>query len=194
MKNNKLVLILGGNRSGKSEFAEQLAGKNDGPVTYIATLVVADDEMGRRVDIHRKRRPLHWVTVEEPVNIPQKVAELGKEPGVLLIDCLTGWLSNLLLSEELPYKGAGLPDKEDYIMKRLTDFTLAASQAKADVLVVSNEVGLGLVSDYPLGRAFCDISGLANRHLASAADEVYLVTAGIAIEIKSMAVNLLKED
>lgn len=190
MRKNKLILILGGNRSGKSEFAEQLAEKKNGPITYIATLAVSDDEIARRVDIHRNRRPLHWATVEETLDIPKKVVELGKNPGVLLIDCLTGWLSNLLLSEDLPHKGANLLDKEDYIMERITEFALAAAKAEADVLVVSNEVGLGLVSTYPLGRAFCDISGLANRHLASMADEVYLVTAGLAIEIKSLALNL----
>ncbi len=189
MGEKRLVLVLGGARSGKSEFAERLAVAVGGPVTYLATLAVGDEEMARRVAGHRGRRPAGWVTVEETHQLPQRVAEYGSRPGVLLIDCLTGWISNLLLDEKLPFPGASLPEREDYIASRMEELVEAAAVSSGSVLVVSNEVGMGLVPPYPLGRIFRDVSGRANRRLASVADEVYLVVAGLALEIKSRAVN-----
>lgn len=193
MRNKRLVLILGGARSGKSLFAEDLAARAGGPVTYMATSVAGDDEMVRRVAAHRERRPAEWATVEETLQIPETIVRLGQEPGILLIDCLTGWLSNMLLDNRLPHPGASDNEKEEYIKSRVEDLASAAGKSGAIVLVVSNEVGLGLVPPYPLGRLFRDVSGNANRYLASVADEVYLVVAGLAVEIKSLAVNLRSE-
>ena len=190
MNEKKLMLVLGGSRSGKSEFAEQAAARMGGPVTYIATLAAGDEEMSRRVAAHRERRPTGWATVEESLDVPLRVREIGIKNGVILIDCLTGWISNLLLDEGLPCPGASAREKEDYIVSRVADLAAAAADSRSSVLVVSSEVGMGLVPSYPLGRAFRDIAGRANRHLASAADEVYLVVAGLAVEIRSLAVNL----
>lgn len=190
MKNSKFVLILGGARSGKSEFAERTAAGMEGPVTYIATLFPGDPEMSRRVAAHRERRPAGWVTVEEALDVPRKVAEIGQQPGVILIDCLTVWMSNLLLDDRLPRPGASDREKEDYILSRVAELAEAAVNSRASVLAVSNEVGLGLVPPYPIGRVFRDISGRANRYLASVADEVYLVVAGLAVEMKSLAVRM----
>ncbi|MHB8917844.1 MAG: bifunctional adenosylcobinamide kinase/adenosylcobinamide-phosphate guanylyltransferase [Desulfocucumaceae bacterium] len=190
MNEKKFVLVLGGSRSGKSEFAEQTAAAMGGPVTYIATLTAGDEEMSRRVAAHRERRPTGWATVEESQDVPLRVREAGIKSGTILIDCLTGWLSNLLLDGSLPCPGASSREKEDYIMSRVEDLAAAVADSRASVLVVSSEVGMGLVPSYPLGRAFRDIAGSANRRMASAADEVYLVVAGLAVEIRSLAVNL----
>ncbi|MFZ5631815.1 MAG: bifunctional adenosylcobinamide kinase/adenosylcobinamide-phosphate guanylyltransferase [Bacillota bacterium] len=190
MKDKKFVLVLGGSRSGKSEFAEEVAARLGGPVTYLATLAAGDEEMLRRVALHRERRPPDWVTVEETHHIPQKIAEMGRNSGVLLVDCLTGWITNLLLDGQVPHPGASDAEKEEYIISRVAELADAAANSRASMLVVSDEVGLGLVPPYPLGRLFRDISGRANRLLASRADEVYLVVAGLAVEIKSLALNL----
>lgn len=187
MKDKKNILFLGGARSGKSELAERAAAGMGGPVTYIATLSPGDGEMLSRVAAHRERRPAGWATVEETRNLPRIITEMGQKPGVLLVDCLTIWLSNLLLDDGLPHPGASQREKEDYIMTRVADLAASAADCRASVIVVSNEVGMGLVPPYPIGRAFRDISGRANRYLASAADEVYLVVAGMAVEMKSLA-------
>jgi adenosylcobinamide kinase/adenosylcobinamide-phosphate guanylyltransferase len=189
VKDKRLILILGGSRSGKSEFAEQMAARMEGPVTYVATSAACDCEMLRRVAEHRERRPAEWNTVEETLDIPRKIAEIGQRPGVLLIDCLTGWISNLLLDVNLPYPGATGTEKEVYIKSRVEELAASAARSRATVLVVSNEVGMGLVPAYPLGRVFRDAAGHANRYLASVADDVYLVVAGMAVELKSLAVN-----
>jgi len=189
MQDKKFVLVLGGARSGKSEFAEQEADRLGGPVTYIATMDPADQESARRVAAHRQRRPTGWRTVEETRNLPGRVAEAGLETGVVLVDCLTLWLTNLLLDDQIPHPGAGEEEKEFYINSQVELLASAAKASRSSVLLVANEVGLGLVPPYPLGRVFRDLAGRANRQLAAAADEVYLVVAGLAVEIKSRAVR-----
>ncbi|HBV98771.1 MAG: hypothetical protein JL50_11630 [Peptococcaceae bacterium BICA1-7] len=190
MGGKKIILVTGGTRSGKSEFAEDLALRMGGPVTYLATLAPGDEEMQRRVALHRERRPARWTTIEEALEIPSRLDEAGSKPGVLLIDCLTGWLSNLLLSQTLPQPGATEAQKEEYIDQMVEALAASAGRSSASVIIVTDEVGMGLVPPYPLGRLFRDMAGKAGRRMASAADEVYLVVAGLAVEIKSRAVNL----
>lgn len=189
MNRGKFILVLGGARSGKSEFAESLAFQPGMPVTYVATAAAGDEEMSRRIEKHRSRRPARWNTVEEPLLLPEAVQRHGAEPGVLLIDCLTVWLTNLLLDDNIPFAGAGEPEKEEYIQGRVEELAAFTAAGKAHVIMVANEVGLGIVPAYPLGRLFRDVAGRANRSLAARADQVYLVTAGLAMEIKSKAVN-----
>ncbi|MFZ5652419.1 MAG: bifunctional adenosylcobinamide kinase/adenosylcobinamide-phosphate guanylyltransferase [Bacillota bacterium] len=191
-ENKRVVLVLGGTRSGKSLFAERLAAGMGGPVTYLATLDAGDGEMERRVAAHRERRPAGWTTVEEARDIPGRVSEAGKAPGVLLVDCVTGWLSNLLLDGDLPRPGATGAEKEEYIDSMVKELAKAILACRASVVLVSGEVGLGMVPPYPLGRIYRDIAGNANRTLATAAGEVYMVVAGLAVEIKSIAVNIEK--
>lgn len=191
-ESKRVVLVLGGTRSGKSLFAERLAVRMGGPVTYLATLDAGDGEMVRRVSAHRERRPEGWTTVEEVRDIPGRVSEAGKEPGVLLIDCVTGWLSNLLLDKDHPRPGATGAEKEEYIDSRVKELSEAILACRASVVLVSGEVGLGMVPPYPLGRIYRDIAGNANSKLAAAAGEVYMVVAGLAVEIKSLAVNIEK--
>lgn len=187
MNNKGVILILGGSRSGKSEFAEQMAKQMRGPVTYIATTVIGDEEMSLRVKAHLKRRPSDWTTIEETHNLSQKIADIGQSPGVILVDCLTAWLTNLLLDVDLPFSGATCIDKENYINIRVEEMAAVAMDSRSTVLLVANEVGMGLVPPYPLGRAFRDISGRANRYLAQVADDAYFVVAGLALELKSLA-------
>lgn len=193
MDNKRVVLILGGSRSGKSELAEKMAKQMGEPVTYIATTVIGDEEMSLRVKAHRERRPPDWTTVEETHNLSQKIAGVGQRPGVILVDCLTAWLTNLLLDVDLPFPGASCIDKENYINSRVEELAAVAMDSRANVLLVANEVGMGLVPPYPLGRAFRDISGYANRYLAQVADDAYLVVAGLVLELKSLT-KIQKQD
>ncbi|TEB16637.1 Bifunctional adenosylcobalamin biosynthesis protein CobP [Pelotomaculum sp. FP] len=181
----KLILVLGGARSGKSELAENIASRLGGAVKYIATATIQDPEMAERVKLHQGRRPASWLTFEEPTNI-LGVLKNGKQGDVFLLDCATLWLTNLLLAENLPRCGAATAEKQEYI--------LGQAQAAAEtihqghhLIIVSSEVGLGLVPDYPLSRTFRDLAGKVNQLLASKADQVYLTIAGLPLEIKSLA-------
>lgn len=190
MERGKFILVLGGARSGKSEFAEELAAGWGLPVTYVATAAAGDPEMARRIASHRERRPAMWRTVEETHLLPGVVARQGNRPGVVLVDCLTIWLSNLLLDDKFPHSNFSDTEKEKSIQSLVEQFAGQASGSPAHVIAVACEVGLGLVPEYPLGRMFRDLAGWANRRLAQQADEVYFVAAGLALEIKSRSVNL----
>ena len=179
----KLVLVLGGSRSGKSEFAESIAGQMGGAVTYIATTAVRDPEMADRVKIHRARRPQDWGTVEEEKDVSRVVSN-GREGEVFLLDCVTVWITNLILDDQLTEQDLKAGEKERYVMEKV--FQLAdAVENGAHLILVSNEVGLGLVPEYPLGRLFRDLAGKVNQVLAARADQVYFVVAGLPLEIKS---------
>ncbi len=170
-----LTLVLGGVRSGKSRFAEAQAASRGGRVLYIATGVVTDGEMAERVAWHRTRRPPGWRTVEAPRDPAAVLAEHARGGfEAVLLDCLTGFVSNLLLE--------GL-DREA-ILERADLLAVAAERFPAPVIVVSNEVGCGVVPAAPLGRAFRDVQGEANQRLAARASRVYLCVAGIPVRIK----------
>ncbi|HEX3032949.1 MAG TPA: bifunctional adenosylcobinamide kinase/adenosylcobinamide-phosphate guanylyltransferase [Bacillota bacterium] len=187
----RLILVLGGARSGKSTFAEDLVGRIGGQVAYIATSQALDDEMRDRIRLHRERRPANWVTIEETHWVADRLA--GLEADVVLLDCLTLLISNLLLDEEF-----GSPEnKTEAILKEITKLAQAARDSKADVIVVSNEVGQGLVPTYPLGRLYRDVAGWANQIMARQADEVYMVIAGIPVELQELGRKVregLRED
>ncbi len=180
----QLILVLGGSRSGKSEFAEKVAGRLGGRVIYIATAAVRDEEMAERVKLHRTRRPPSWETVEEEKNVLD-ILDTGREGDIFLLDCATFWITNLLLDEDLPRPGSGPAEKEAYIMGQV--LRLADTVKKGiHLIIVSNEVGLGLVPEYPLGRAFRDLAGKVNQVLAAEAEQVYFTIAGLPLEIKSL--------
>ncbi len=169
----KFVFVLGGARSGKSGFALKLAEGLPGPRACIATAEALDSEMEERINNHKKDRGADWTTVEEPKDIEGKVDGL-KDCGVILIDCLTLWLTNLI--------EAGLSDA---VIKEAAE-KLAASckRTGASVIAVSNELGLGIVPENPLSRRFRDLSGTINQLIANAAQEVFFVAAGIALKMK----------
>ncbi len=167
----KSVLVLGGARSGKSGFAEQLGDALPGPHIYIATAQAFDDEMTRRIARHRADRAGHWQTIECPLALPEAILEYGAEERVILVDCLTLWLSNLILA-----------DHDIAAARRSLAGLLPAVQGT--LLLVSNEVGQGIVPDNALARQFRDEAGWLNQALARAADEVWFVTAGLPQRLK----------
>ncbi|MCS5695761.1 bifunctional adenosylcobinamide kinase/adenosylcobinamide-phosphate guanylyltransferase [Desulfofundulus thermocisternus] len=179
-----LVFVIGGARSGKSSFAEELAASCGSRVVYVATASALDEEMARRIHIHRVRRPASWVTVEETRCLEKVIRQYENDADALLIDCVTMWLTNLLLDENLPCSGGALDDRESYILEEARRLAGTAVASPARVIMVANEVGLGLVPDNALGRAFRDLAGRVNQLLAREAEEVYLVVAGLPVEIK----------
>lgn len=176
---NGLTLILGGARSGKSSFAEQLGRESGQTVLFIATATASDDEMTERIHKHRTSRPTDWQTLELPLNLGQNLsAPLAK---VVIVDCITLLVTNALLS---------LPEDSpsEIVMQKIQAEIeeLIAAQAKigGQWLLVSNEVGLGLVPPYPLGRIYRDALGWANQRLAQAAQRVIFMVAGIPMIVK----------
>ena len=172
-----LSLVIGGARSGKSRFAQSLCS-NFGSVVYLATARADDDEMALRIRRHRETRPARWITVEEPLAIASAVERHAASCDALLLDCLTLWLSNFCWQ----HREAGAGALEDMAMAELS--RLAAAAAPARVVVVTNEVGCGLVPEAPVGRLFRDLQGFVNQQVACSADWVYHVVAGIPVAIK----------
>lgn len=187
---SRVILVTGGARSGKSTFAERLLQKlapQGG--TYIATAEAHDDEMQERIRLHQAEREASgyaWLTANCTLQLPEWVKE-ADEPAVL-VDCLTLWLSNELLHAEREL-GEG-PEMEQRLYARIDDMLDALAAARGTIVMVTNEVGSGVVPAYKLGRIFRDAAGRLNQRIAARADEVYLVTAGIPIEIKSRMVQL----
>lgn len=191
MGRGKLVLITGGARSGKSGFAEEMAMSLSGDVTYIATAEALDEEMKDRIRHHRERRPQHWQTVEEPRRVAEAIAEVGQTAPVILLDCLTLLCCNLLL-EKGRFEGEQFfiaPEEESRILAYLKEMAGVAREVPAHVIIVANEIGLGLVPPYELGRAYRDLAGWANQAVAEAADEVYFTIAGLPIEIRELGMQ-----
>jgi adenosylcobinamide kinase/adenosylcobinamide-phosphate guanylyltransferase len=179
----KLILVLGGSRSGKSEFAEKIAADTNKRVAYIATAAICDEEMAKRVRLHQERRPDNWVTVEEEIDVPGALSKYG-QGDALLLDCVTVWITNLLLNQQQSDMKTASIKIEQHILEQAARITETVEYG-ADLIVVSSEVGLGLIPEYPLGRIFRDLAGKVNQLLAAKADSVFLLVAGIPMEIKS---------
>jgi adenosylcobinamide kinase/adenosylcobinamide-phosphate guanylyltransferase len=189
----RLVLIVGGARSGKSAFAERLALKSSRSVAFIATATAGDEEMRERIARHRAARPAAWYTIEEPLDLTGAVLQASELAHVLLLDCITLWLNNLFTQtsgqherEERQYAASTLFDEAAL---QEIEKLLAAVRSFAPgkiLLIVTNEVGLGIVPAYPLGRLYRDTLGLLNQRLAQAADRVYLMVAGLGVDLKRL--------
>lgn len=191
-----ITLVLGGARSGKSSYAEKIAYYQGGSdVTYLATAEAKDKEMAKRIKKHRQQRPADWKTIEEPCCISRVFQSFS--PGqVILLDCLTFFISNMLLQEDKSKAKENNLDnlnKEEEIKRELKDVIKIIRQKDMEVIIVSNLVGSGLVPSSKLGREFRDIVGRVNQLIARAADEVYLCIAGLPIEIKEIGMNNLKK-
>ena len=176
-----LTFILGGARSGKSRHAQTLAEAASGSVLFVATAEAGDEEMAARIAAHRASRPAHWQTLEEPRHLAGAIAAWQPEPDLVLVDCLTLWVSNLLLSLPEPLE---LTNAEALIRSETEALLTCIHQSQATWIVVSNEVGLGLVPPYPLGRVYRDLLGYVNQRLAAMADEVLFMVAGLPLRVK----------
>jgi adenosylcobinamide kinase/adenosylcobinamide-phosphate guanylyltransferase len=176
-----LTLILGGARSGKSTYAQFMAEKQGRRVLYVATATAGDEEMAQRIVDHRANRPAGWHTLEAPVNVGNAIRECQFRPDFVVLDCLTLLANNILM---------GLPDPPDEnayqaSMDAELDALLQAWQAgEASWVIISNEVGLGLVPPYPMGRVYRDVLGKANQRLAQAATHVLFMVAGLPMTVK----------
>ncbi len=171
-----LTLILGGARSGKSDYARKLAQERGGSdVLFIATAQAGDEEMRNRIENHRAERPREWQVIESPRRVASALATY--QPAVALLDCVTLWVSNVLLAEE--------KDAEQAMMLELDELLTWHRATNTELIIVSNEVGMGVVPDNELGRAYRDLLGAVNRKLAAGADEVYFMVAGLPMQVKA---------
>jgi adenosylcobinamide kinase / adenosylcobinamide-phosphate guanylyltransferase len=171
---NRVTLVLGGVRSGKSRYAQQL-GEHAGRVVFIAKAQATDDEMRRKVDLHRSSRPPHWQTVEEPLALAETIVRYGSACDLMLIDCLTFFAANLL---------DAWGDDQSGIERAIETLCLVLQSPPCPVVLVSNEVGSGVVPEYPSGRRFRDLLGEMNQSVARVASNVLLLVAGLPLVLK----------
>jgi len=184
----KLTFITGGARSGKSSFAEKMA-TNLGQTIYIATAQALDDEMAYRVKLHQERRPKNWITFEETKYVSKVLKDIRNKKDTfldfkgILIDCLALLVSNWLMDVDVnDVKTWGKARRK--LLEEIDNITCLAKDLPWQIIIVSNEVGLGLVPDYPLGRLYRDLLGEVNQKVAKAADQFYFLVSGIPIKIK----------
>jgi adenosylcobinamide kinase/adenosylcobinamide-phosphate guanylyltransferase len=170
----RVIFITGGARSGKSRFALDYADRHFSKKLYLATCEALDEEMCRRVENHKKMRGPEWQTVEEPVEIVDKIRQHGNVAEVILIDCLTIWLSNLLIKWDNDLRTMEETDRLIHIIKK----------SQTSFILVSNEVGMGIVPADPLSRRFRDLSGMMNQRMAEIMDTVIFMVSGIPIFLK----------
>ena len=193
----QLILVTGGARAGKSDFAQKLAqhlslcpaqtgeGTGDGEkrqVIFVATAEALDAEMEDRIQRHRAGRPGEWLTIEEPVHLPEAISRASRGDEIVLVDCLNLWVSNLLLRGE----GKEEAEIERETLDAARDLLECYQQGNATFVLVSNEVGLGLVPTHPLGRQFRDLLGKVNHLIAARSDETYLLVAGLPLALKAL--------
>jgi adenosylcobinamide kinase/adenosylcobinamide-phosphate guanylyltransferase len=171
--NKKIIFITGGARSGKSHFAQELAQKFPGLKAYLAPAQALDDEMAERITRHQENRPADWRTLEEPLKVAECIDSQGDQFSLILLDCLTLWISNLMMA------GRG----ETEILEEGDRLVKACRGVKCSLIIVGNEVGMGIVPDNPQARAFRDLSGLIQQKVARGADEVFFMVSGLPQKI-----------
>lgn len=179
----KLTFILGGARSGKSSHAERLAMRSGGRVLYVATAQALDAEMQARIAAHQRKRPEDWQTRELPCEAGRNLMSAPPEADIVLVDCLTLLVSNLVLKASSDVDQPDTGAATDMVQSEVSELLRAIRSIEAHWIVVSNEVGEGLVPPYPVGRLYRDLLGWANQQLAQAADEVIWMVAGIPVPI-----------
>ena len=180
-------LIFGGARSGKSAYAERLAAASNLPVTYIATARAGDGEMAARIARHRADRPSHWCTHEEPSALGDAIARWRSPQRLVLVDCLTLWLSNLMFDADTAYPDVGaiaLPPRFHTERARLL---AVLAEGGGDVVLVSNEVGMGIVPWGAVSRSFADEAGRLNQAVAAVCERAVFVAAGLPLVLKGAA-------
>jgi len=181
----KLVLVIGGARSGKSSFAEKFVLNYGSKCAYIATAEILDEEMAERVQQHRLRRnDNRWINFEAPYNAEDKIAEAGDAADCILFDCITLYLSNLMYGKNAP---ESFEEKCLYVKNEIEKLLLFAKKTNKIVVFVSNDVGGGIVPANQMAREYRDVAGWVNQQIGNEADSVYYVLAGQAVDIKKLA-------
>ncbi|MBN2516369.1 MAG: bifunctional adenosylcobinamide kinase/adenosylcobinamide-phosphate guanylyltransferase [Deltaproteobacteria bacterium] len=170
-----IIFVTGGARSGKSDFVQEMAETLEGKRLFLATAEALDDEMKERIRKHKEKRGDRWDTLEEPLDLGNAIQSVSKSYRTILVDCLTVWLSNLLIEYE---------DEDEIISEMIDDFFSSMDDCKETFIVVSNEVGLGIVPDNKLVRIYRDKLGFLNQRMAKRADQVYILFSGIPVKIK----------
>ena len=171
---NSITLILGGARSGKSRLAQKLAASHSS-VVFVATARPIDDEMRRKIERHKAERPSEWLTVEEQISLDRTVRDYAPRFRMLVVDCLTLYAANLLSTANSDWEA---------ILPNVNSFCSELRAAKCSIVLVSNEVGSGIVPEYPSGRVFRDLLGAINQQVAAIADNVVLMVAGLPLMLK----------
>lgn len=181
----KTILVTGGARSGKSDYAQDMAEKAGKQVLFVATAQARDEEMRRRIEAHRQARPASWRTLEVPNMVGAHIAHEIGDAGLILIDCITLLISNVI-GEFVSPSGddVDIAPAEKMVSREMDELVDCFKQTAADFIIVTNEVGLGLVPDNKLGRVYRDFLGKANQRLAMFADEVHFMVSGIPLKIK----------
>ena len=184
-----LTLILGGVRSGKSRFGQELALELGGKdVLFVATAESRDDEMARRIDKHRRSRPSAWKTLERPLKTGIAIAEYDNLPAVVLVDCLTLLVTNVLLENETELNASdSITSIENRMYVEVDGLVRVPESRKTHLIVVSGEVGMGLVPETALGRMFRDMLGWSNQRIAARASSTYFMVAGMPIKVSELA-------
>lgn len=177
----RLTLILGGARSGKSSYAQKIAAERGAAVLYVATAEAGDDEMAARIAAHRAERPAHWQTLEASREVGAAIRSQSNHYRILLLDCITLLANNVIVPLPEPVTEETATQA---LKKEVDELVIVYRESSAEWIIVSNEVGFGLVPPYPLGRVYRDALGRANQQLAAEADEVILMVAGLAMKIK----------
>jgi adenosylcobinamide kinase/adenosylcobinamide-phosphate guanylyltransferase len=170
-----LIFITGGVKGGKSDFALELAEKSEGKKLFLATAEALDEEMGQRIQKHRRQRGNRWDTIEEPLYLGRALRPLLARYETILVDCLTLWMSNLL---------GRYPEQEAETTEIIADFFSCVEEFEGTIIVVSNEVGMGIIPDNKPARIYSERLGLLNRMTAGRAERVYVLFSGIPVELK----------
>ncbi len=178
------TLIFGGARSGKSAYAEQLAIASGKPVIYLATAQAGDAEMQARIAHHRQRRPADWRTVECTTDLAQTLLQASTSDNLILIDCLTLWLSNCLFADTADYPEVGHITPPAIFSQQRAAFLQALETVAGDVIMVSNEVGMGIIPHGAISRWFVDEAGRLNQAVAARCEQVSWVAAGLPLQLK----------
>lgn len=184
---SNIILVTGGARSGKSSFAESLCIKQNNKTAYIATSVAFDDEMKNRVKKHQESRPKSWKTYEIYKDIYSIVEELNKNYDTVIMDCVTLMVNNLMFTHGIEVDEATseeLNELENYIREQITKLLEAVKKTNLYFVIVTNEIGMGIVPENKLSRIYGDFVGRANQLIASYSNEVYFVVSGIPMKVK----------
>jgi adenosylcobinamide kinase/adenosylcobinamide-phosphate guanylyltransferase len=181
----KMILVLGGARSGKSRYAVEYARQFSGDVLFVATAIAGDHDMGRRIEKHKADRPAGWRTLEAAEHVGSQIEAHAAAAGLIIIDCITLLVNNVFSGfDEARFDAVDERLLETAVMTEIDPLLESLKRVKASVLIVSNEVGFGVVPETRMGRLYRDLLGKANQFIATRADEVYLLVAGIPLRVK----------